>query len=61
MWCKTFHLPPITGYTATFVGGIVVTLLTPFAGMISDRIGRTRHMIAANFLLLLSRSFRCSF
>jgi MHS family proline/betaine transporter-like MFS transporter len=51
---KNFHLPPVTGYTATFVGGIMVTLLTPFAGMLSDRIGRTRHMIAANVLLLLS-------
>jgi MHS family proline/betaine transporter-like MFS transporter len=51
---KNFNLPPITGYTATFVGGIMVTLLTPFAGLVSDRIGRTRHMIAANVLLLLS-------
>jgi MHS family proline/betaine transporter-like MFS transporter len=51
---RNFHLPPIAGFTATFVGGIMVTLLTPFAGMMSDRIGRTRHMIAANILLLLS-------
>ncbi|HET7888915.1 MAG TPA: MFS transporter [Bradyrhizobium sp.] len=51
---KNFHLPPNVGFTATFVGGIMVTLLTPFAGMISDRIGRTRHMITANILLLLS-------
>src|SRR5580704_14867490 len=51
---KNFNLPPIAGYTATFVGGIMVTLLTPFAGMASDRIGRTRHMIAVNILLLLS-------
>jgi len=51
---KNFNLPPVTGFTATFVGGIMVTLLTPFAGMVSDRIGRTRHMIAANILLLLS-------
>src|SRR6202012_5005675 len=51
---KNFNLPPVTGFTATFVGGIMVTLLTPFAGMLSDRIGRTRHMIAVNILLLLS-------
>jgi MFS transporter, MHS family, proline/betaine transporter len=51
---KNFNLPPVTGFTATFVGGIVLTLLTPFAGMLSDRIGRTRHMIAANILLLFS-------
>ncbi len=51
---KNFHLPPVAGFTATFVGGIMVTCLTPFAGMISDRVGRTRHMIAANILLLFS-------
>jgi MHS family proline/betaine transporter-like MFS transporter len=51
---KTLNLPPVVGYTATFVGGIMVTFLTPFAGMLSDRIGRTRHMIAANIMLLLS-------
>jgi MHS family proline/betaine transporter-like MFS transporter len=51
---KNFHLPPVAGFTATFVGGIMVTGLTPFAGMISDRVGRTRHMIAANILLLFS-------
>ena len=51
---KNFNLPPIAGFTATFVGGIMVTVLTTFAGMVSDRIGRTRHMIAANILLLLS-------
>jgi MFS transporter, MHS family, proline/betaine transporter len=49
-----FNLPLSTGFTATFVGGIMVTLLTPLAGMVSDRLGRTRHMIAANILLLLS-------
>jgi len=51
---KTLNLPPVIGFVATFVGGIVVTFLTPFAGMISDKIGRTTHMIAANVLLLLS-------
>ena len=51
---RNFHLPPVAGFTATFVGGIMVTFVTPFAGMISDRIGRTRHMIAANIVLLLS-------
>lgn len=51
---KNFHLPPIAGYTATFVGSIIVMLLTPFAGMVSDRIGRTRIMITLNILLLFS-------
>jgi MFS transporter, MHS family, proline/betaine transporter len=51
---KTLNLPPIVGYVATFAGAIVVTFLTPVAGMISDRIGRTTHMIAVNVLLLFS-------
>jgi MFS family permease len=51
---KNFHLPAVTGFSATLVGGVMVTVLTPFAGMLSDRIGRTRHMIAANVALLLS-------
>jgi MFS transporter, MHS family, proline/betaine transporter len=51
---KTLNLPPIVGFTATFVGGFVVTFLTPVAGMISDKIGRTAHMIAVNLLLLVS-------
>jgi MHS family proline/betaine transporter-like MFS transporter len=51
---KTLNLPPVVGFVATFVGGVMVTFLTPVAGMISDRIGRTTHMIAVNVLLLLS-------
>jgi MHS family proline/betaine transporter-like MFS transporter len=51
---KTLNLPPIVGYEATLAGAIAVTLLTPIAGMASDRIGRTTHMIAINLLLLLS-------
>jgi MFS transporter, MHS family, proline/betaine transporter len=51
---KTLSLPPVVGFTATFVGGFVVTFLTPVAGMISDKIGRTTHMIAVNLLLLVS-------
>jgi MHS family proline/betaine transporter-like MFS transporter len=51
---KTLNLAPIVGYVATFAGAIVVTFLTPVAGMISDRIGRTTHMIAVNVLLLFS-------
>jgi MHS family proline/betaine transporter-like MFS transporter len=51
---KTLNLPPVVGFVATFVGAVVVTFLTPVAGAISDRIGRTRHMIAINLLLLVS-------
>jgi MFS family permease len=51
---KTLNLPAVVGFEATLAGAISVTLLTPFAGMISDRIGRTTHMIAINLLLLIS-------
>jgi len=51
---KTLNLPASVGFIATFAGAIVVTFLTPFAGMVSDRIGRTTHMITINVLLLIS-------
>ncbi|MDB5611721.1 MAG: transporter [Bradyrhizobium sp.] len=51
---KTLNLPASVGFIATFLGAIVVTFLTPMAGLISDRIGRTTHMIAINVLLLIS-------
>jgi MHS family proline/betaine transporter-like MFS transporter len=51
---KTLNLPASVGFIATFAGAIVVTVLTPFAGLISDRIGRTTHMITINVLLLIS-------
>lgn len=51
---KTLNLPPSVGFAATFAAGIVVTFLTPVAGMISDRVGRTTHMITINVLLLFS-------
>jgi MHS family proline/betaine transporter-like MFS transporter len=51
---KTLGLPPIVGFQATLAGALAVTLLTPIAGSISDRIGRTSHMIAVNLVLLVS-------
>ena len=51
---KTLNLPPTVGFTATFAAGIALTFLTPIAGMISDKVGRTTHMIAVNLLLLFS-------
>jgi MFS transporter, MHS family, proline/betaine transporter len=51
---KTLNLPPIVGFEATLAGGIAVTFLTPIAGIVSDKIGRTTHMIGANLLLLIS-------
>jgi len=51
---RPIGLPPIVGFVATFAAGIVLTFLTPVAGMISDKVGRTTHMIAVNLLLLVS-------
>jgi MHS family proline/betaine transporter-like MFS transporter len=51
---KTLNLPAVVGFEATLAGALSVTFLTPVAGMISDKIGRTTHMIAVNLLLLLS-------
>src|ERR1700731_4395099 len=51
---KTLKLPAVVGFEATLAGALVVTLLTPIAGGISDKVGRTTHMIAVNLLLLLS-------
>jgi MHS family proline/betaine transporter-like MFS transporter len=51
---KTLNMPPVVGYEATLAGALVVTLLTPIAGIISDRIGRTTHMIAINLVMLVS-------
>src|ERR1700704_4721267 len=45
---RPIGLPPIVGFVATFAAGIVLTFLTPVAGMISDKVGRTTHMIAVN-------------
>lgn len=51
---RTLNLPPSVGFLATFGAGVVLTFLTPIAGMISDKVGRTNHMIATNLLLLFS-------
>jgi|HubBroStandDraft_5_1064220.scaffolds.fasta_scaffold37603_2 MHS family proline/betaine transporter-like MFS transporter len=51
---KTLHLPATVGFVAAFAAGIAVTLIAPIAGMISDRIGRTTHLIIAGLLLLVS-------
>jgi MHS family proline/betaine transporter-like MFS transporter len=51
---KTLNLSPIVGFTATLAASLVVTLLAPIAGIISDKVGRTTHMITINLLLLCS-------
>ncbi|WP_407177104.1 MFS transporter [Bradyrhizobium sp. STM 3562] len=49
---KTLNLPPSVGFIAAFAGQTAVMLLSPIAGAVSDRIGRTTHMITCGALLL---------
>jgi MFS family permease len=51
---KTLNLPPAVGYEATLAAAVDVTVLTPIAGGVSDRIGRTTHMIEVGVLILVS-------
>ena len=51
---KTLNMPPTVGFVAAFVANIAVALLTPVAGTISDRIGRTTHVIAIGVVLLFA-------
>ena len=51
---KTLNLPPTVGFVATFAAGLVLTFLTPIAGIISDKVGRTNHMIVVTLLMLVS-------
>ncbi|KJC45128.1 membrane protein [Bradyrhizobium sp. LTSP885] len=51
---KTLNLPPTVGFVAAFAAQSAVALLAPIAGIVSDRIGRTTHMILFGVLLLVS-------
>jgi MHS family proline/betaine transporter-like MFS transporter len=51
---KTLNLAPTVGFAATLAAAVAVTILTPVAGTVSDRVGRTTHMIAVGLLLLVS-------
>ncbi|HZP75543.1 MAG TPA: MFS transporter [Pseudolabrys sp.] len=51
---KTLKLPASIGFTASLGAGVLLTVFTPIAGIISDRIGRTTHMLIAGAVLFLS-------
>jgi MFS transporter, MHS family, proline/betaine transporter len=50
---KTLGLPDSTGFTATLVAGVVLLLVTSYAGHLSDRVGQVRIMIPAAALILV--------
>ncbi len=51
---KTLHMPPTTGFVATLGAGVILTVLTPFSGMLSDRFGRTGLMLGSGGLILVA-------
>jgi MFS transporter, MHS family, proline/betaine transporter len=52
---KTLHLPAYTSFTATLVGGIILSVFSVVAGYWSDKtVPRTRFMLIAAWLFLLT-------
>jgi MFS transporter, MHS family, proline/betaine transporter len=51
---RQLHLPAVTGFIATLIGGILLTVGAPLAGHWSDKVGRTRIMLAMSALFLLT-------
>jgi MFS transporter, MHS family, proline/betaine transporter len=51
---KQMHLPASAGFIATLMGGLILMFGSPLAGHWSDRIGRTRIMLAAAALFLVT-------
>jgi len=42
---KQLHLPQSLGFTATLIGGLLLTFGAPYFGHLSDRVGRVRLMV----------------
>jgi MHS family proline/betaine transporter-like MFS transporter len=51
---KTLHLPASTGFIATLVGGVVLAIGAPLAGLWSDKTSRSSIMIATCWLFVLT-------
>jgi MHS family proline/betaine transporter-like MFS transporter len=51
---RELHLPASTSFAATMLGGLILTCVTPFAGHLSDRIGRLTQMTTVGLLLVVS-------
>ncbi len=49
---KDLGLPQSSGFMSTLAGGLILTFVTPFVGLLSDRIGRLRIMIASALVYL---------
>ena len=51
---KQLHLPQSLGFTATLLGGILLTFGAPLFGHLSDRVGRVRLMVVVSLLFAVS-------
>jgi MFS transporter, MHS family, proline/betaine transporter len=51
---KQLGLPQSTGFIATLVGAVILTVVSPLAGHWSDKIGRTRPMLAMTLVFLVT-------
>ncbi|MBV8121622.1 MAG: MFS transporter [Alphaproteobacteria bacterium] len=51
---RELHLPQTTGFTATLVGAIILGVASPFAGHLSDKVGRGGPLQGTAWLFLLS-------
>ena len=51
---KSLHLPQSTGFVATLVGACILTFGAPMIGHWSDKVGRSRIMMATTLLFLVS-------
>lgn len=51
---RQLHLPQSLGFTATLIGGLLLTFGAPFFGHLSDRFGRVRMMVIVSLLFAFS-------
>jgi MHS family proline/betaine transporter-like MFS transporter len=51
---KELHLPQATGFAATLVGAIILGIVSPFAGHLSDRFGRSGLLTGTAWLFFLT-------
>ncbi len=51
---RELHMPASTGFAASIVNGVILTVVTPFAGYLSDRIGRRKQMATVAVLFIVT-------
>jgi len=51
---RQLHLPQSLAFTATLIGGLLLTFCAPLFGHLSDRIGRVRMMVIVSTLFAIS-------